>query len=118
MILPRVAARPFAPDGGRPMDQSPTPRSASATAAASRGWAFQLAAVGLVVVSALAVTGLAAKAGREVARLARVPPIHDAPKETETAKPTDKFPARLFTGWPKPDLALVLTGQQVGYLLP
>ncbi|MFQ3649934.1 MAG: multiheme c-type cytochrome [Gemmataceae bacterium] len=29
-----------------------------------------------------------------------------------------KFPGRLFEGWKKPDVTLVFTGQQYGYLLP
>jgi len=32
--------------------------------------------------------------------------------------PAVKFPGRLFDGWKKPDVALVFTGQQYGYLLP
>ena len=68
-----------------------------------RGTAFQLAAVALTIFSALAGTGLA--------RLLRAP--------EGGAKPAAaKFPARLFEKWTKPDLVLVVSGQQKGYLLP
>jgi len=74
-----------------------------------RGWAFQLTAVALTVVSALAGTGLA--------RWLREPPRQAAlplgPKtEGQPAAPV------LFRGWAKPDLALVLSAQMHGYLLP
>jgi hypothetical protein len=36
----------------------------------------------------------------------------------EAPKPARKLPARLFRGWEKPELALVLSGEQHGYLLP
>jgi hypothetical protein len=70
-----------------------------------RGIVFQLAAVALVVVSALAATGLA--------RLLRQSTTQDKDKQ-----PAAKFPGRLFRDWDKPDLVIVLTGQQHGYLEP
>ncbi len=76
------------------MDESRPPASL-----ARRG-IFPLALVALLVVSALAATSLA--------RWLRVPP----------AAPAAKFPGRVLRGWNKPDLVLVLTGQQHGYLLP
>jgi hypothetical protein len=78
--------------------------------ARARGLAFKLAALGLVAVSALAGTGLA--------RWLRSPGT-DA--EEGPAVAAGKMPAGLFRGWPKgkkPDLVLVITGQQHGYLLP
>jgi hypothetical protein len=71
-----------------------------------RGIVFQLAAVGLVIVSGLAGTGLA--------RWLRRPP------STQTAAPAKPaFPNRLFQDWTaKPNLVLVLSGQQHGYVLP
>jgi hypothetical protein len=86
---PETSSRPAAPRRAR----------------ARRGLAFQLAAVGLVVVSALAGTGLA--------RWLRVPTI-DPPRPPDEKK----FPGRILAGWPKPALVLVLSGQQIGYLLP
>jgi hypothetical protein len=85
-----------------------TPPAAGEGAAApcpgrARSLAFQLAAVALTVVSALAGTGLA--------RWLRAPAVEDAPAAVT-------FPNRLFQGWTKPDLVLVLTAQELGYLLP
>jgi hypothetical protein len=84
-----------------PTRPSPDPRAPGR----SRGVAFPLAALlALAVVSALAATGLA--------RWLRAPEVPVAP-----AKP-GKFPDSVLGGWKKPDLVLVLTGQQHGYLLP
>jgi hypothetical protein len=71
-----------------------------------RGIVFQLAAVGLVIVSGLAGTGLAKWLRR--------------PVSTQVAAPAaPAFPNRLFQDWKvKPDLVLVLSGQQHGYMLP
>jgi hypothetical protein len=63
---------------------------------------FTVLAVLLCGISALAATGLAFM-------LRPTPP----PPTPEPATP-----AGLFRGWPKPDLALVLSGEQHGYLLP
>ncbi len=66
---------------------------------------FQLTAVSLVIVSGLAGTGLArwlrCPAAKQIA--APAPPI---------------FPNHLFDKWGKPDLVLVLSAQQHGYMLP
>src|SRR5439155_504574 len=64
---------------------------------------FQLAAIALTVVSALACTGLAY--------------WWRNPGGDETAAAVN-FPNRLFAGWKKPDLVLVVSGQMNGYLLP
>ena len=66
---------------------------------------FQLAALALIVVSGLAGTGLAlaATAGR---RGAEGRPAGDRP-----AGP-------YFHDWPQPDLVLIVTADQHGYLLP
>src|SRR5437660_891773 len=81
-------------------------------AVAKRGLAFKLAALGLILVSGLAGTGLA--------RWLR--PTPPAPAENSgPAAPASGglvLPARLFRGWDKPDLVLVLSGSQHGYLLP
>jgi hypothetical protein len=71
-----------------------------------RGIVFQLAAVALVIVSGLAGTGLARWLRRPVA--------------TQTTAPAaPAFPNRLFEDWTaKPNLVLVLSGQQHGYMLP
>jgi hypothetical protein len=66
-----------------------------------RSTTFQLAAVALTIFSAIAGTGLA--------RLLRAP---------EAEAKAVKFPNRVFEKWKKPDLVLVVTGQQKGYLLP
>jgi hypothetical protein len=62
----------------------------------------------LVAVLLIAGSGLA---GLNVARWLRTPTI-------AADAPAPKFPGRLFEGWKKPDVTLVLTGQQYGYLLP
>jgi hypothetical protein len=72
-------------------------------------WAFKLAAVTLVVVSALAATGLA--------RLMRPAQDQSAPKNSETNQTSIK-PQELFAGWTKPDVVILLSAQQYGYLLP
>ena len=81
---------------------APTPVAEGAKPARRRSTTFQLAAVALTIFSALAGTGLA--------RLLRAP--------EGDPKPVVKFPNRLFEKWKKPDLVLVVTGQQKGYLLP
>src|SRR5437763_16434877 len=68
-----------------------------------RGVKFTAAALLLCGISALAATGLAYV-------LRNAPP---APPP-----PAPELPAGLFRSWPKPDLALVLSGEQHGYLLP
>lgn len=71
-----------------------------------RGLGFQLAALGLIVISALAGTGLA--------RLLRTPPV--SPPPSPSGQPT--LPA-LFRDWPeKLDLVFVLSAQMHGYVLP
>jgi hypothetical protein len=74
----------------------------------SRRLVFQLAAVSLVLVSGLAGTGLA--------RWLR------GPEDTQIAAPVPAapplFPNRLFRDWGKPDLVLILSAQQHGYMLP
>ncbi len=65
----------------------------------------KLAALGLIVVSALAGTGLA--------WLLRPPDISEN-KDPQTTGPLAPY----FHDWPKPDLVLVLTADQHGYLSP
>lgn len=65
-----------------------------------------LASAGLCGLSVLAVTAL-------VACMLRAPEPESAPP-----KPAREMPPRLFQGWEKPDLALVLSAEQHGYLLP
>src|SRR5438093_13692503 len=68
-----------------------------------RGVKFTAAALLLCGISALAATGLA--------YVLRTTPPPPAPAEPQ-------IPAGYFRDWPKPDLALVLSGEQHGYLLP
>jgi hypothetical protein len=75
-----------------------------APAAPRRSWPRALAALALVAASAVAGSGLA--------RLLRQPAKGQAP--TGQAAPQE----RLFAGWPKPDVAVLLSAQQHGYLLP
>jgi hypothetical protein len=79
------------------------PRS---SASGARGLAFKLAALVLVVVSGVAGTGLA--------RWLKAPKPEATPEKTATTNPLD----RVFRGWDKPDLLLVLSAQQHGYVLP
>ena len=89
-----------------PDDQAgPTGRPApERKAARARGWRFQLAAAALLVVSGLAGTGLACW----------LRPIDGPDKDDAPAGPLAPF----FRGWDKPDLVIVVTGDQHGYLLP
>src|SRR5262249_26813548 len=95
--------------GGRPLAQTriDTPSGdgappAAAAKARGRGLAFQLAALGLTVVSALAGTGLA----HWLRSPGGGPELPAGKRE------------KLVEGWDKPDLVLVLSGQQHGYLKP
>jgi hypothetical protein len=71
-----------------------------------RGVAFQIAAVLLTVISAVAATGLA----RWLRQSADTPP--------EKKPPATKLPGGILEGWKSPDLVLIFTGQQLGYLEP
>ncbi len=72
----------------------------------ARSRTFKLAALGLVLVSALTGLGLA--------NCLKIPPSPPAPPVV----PEVKLPAHLFAGWKKPDFVLLLSGEQHGYLLP
>jgi hypothetical protein len=80
-------------------EQPPAPR---------RRLTFQAAALLLTLVSALAGTGLA--------KWLRNPPATNTTAAGD--KPTALFPGRVLHDWKNPDLVLVVTGQQDGYLLP
>lgn len=77
------------------MDDTTTP---------GRRVALRIAAVGLIALSGVA--------GLVVARWMR------APVNAHTDKPAVVFPKGLFKDWSTPDVVLVLTGQQGGYLGP
>jgi len=89
----------------------PNDERASASTPASdtlrwrRSWSFQLAALGLTLVSALAGTGLAYW-------------LKSPAQLKETGGQSQGIPARLFPNWGKPDFVVVLSAQQQGYLLP
>ena len=70
-----------------------------------RGWPFQIAAVGLIAISALAGTGLA--------YLLKSPPAQ--PNKDEGKK---VIPGNLFHDWGQPDFVIVLSAQQDGYIMP
>lgn len=74
-----------------------------------RSRAFQISALLLIIVSGLAGTGLA--------RWLRPAPKDDV-QDNEDEKGGVKLPAQLFRDWEKPDLAIVVSGSQHGYLLP
>ncbi|MFO0840802.1 MAG: multiheme c-type cytochrome [Gemmataceae bacterium] len=78
---------------------------------AGRGLWLPLAALGLTLVSALAGTSLAK-------RLRRPEAVPLAVNGVGAAEAKPPFPNRLFEGWKKPDLVLLVSGQQLGYLLP
>jgi hypothetical protein len=90
------------------LNQASTPPQAPAANAprSPRGLAFQLAALGLTLVSALAGTGLA--------YWLKSP----APEPKKSEAEGKGIPARLFQGWGKPDFVIVLSAQQQGYMLP
>jgi hypothetical protein len=46
------------------------------------------------------------------------PNENNKPATSDTAAPPEKFREPLFTGWPKPLLALFITGRQNGYIEP
>lgn len=75
-----------------------------------RSVTFTVAALTLCLVSALAATGLA-----RMLRPAQ-PPLEPVPNEQKPQ--AARLPASLFRNWKKPDLALVVSAQQHGYLLP
>jgi hypothetical protein len=98
-LHPIRTAETARPEGeGTPTGEAPRPER-------RRRIVFQIAAVLLTAVSALAGTGLA--------RWLRAPAIDEQPIAATT-----RFPNRLFLGWNKPDLVLILSAQQKGYLLP
>jgi hypothetical protein len=70
-----------------------------------RGLTFKLAALGLTLVSALTGTGLA--------YWLKTPVPEEKPAGTALS-----IPPRLFKDWNKPDLVLLLSAQQHGYMLP
>jgi hypothetical protein len=93
----------------RPNDElNPTsiPASASSAPQARRSWAFQLAALGLTLVSALTGLGLA--------YLLKSPASQAKKAEDEG----NGILARLFPNWGKPDFVVLLSAQQDGYMLP
>src|SRR5688500_14470597 len=75
-----------------------------------RGLTFTLAAVTLCIVSAVAATGLARL-------LSPAEPVEPEPIPSPRTQRPD-VPARLFRDWEKPELAVVLSAEQHGYLLP
>jgi hypothetical protein len=66
----------------------------------------------LMLTVAVLLVGLSGYAGVVVARWLRTPVVADTPSVT--------FPNRAFEGWPKakPDVVLLITGEQMGYLGP
>ncbi len=68
----------------------------------SQGLRFKLAAVALMLVSALFATGLALR-------------FKPQPPQPNTGM---AIPARLFQNWGKPDFVVLLSAQQHGYMLP
>jgi hypothetical protein len=105
----------------KPMDEPnkdavPGAASQSEMPAAGRGLAFKVAAVVLTVVSALAGTGLARWLQKD-----GPPPGQTAQRPAGVAQPVPwKLPSRM-RGWDspaKPDLVLLLSAQQYGYMLP
>ena len=70
-----------------------------------RGRAFQLVVLGLTVSALL---------GMGLAYLIQ----YNAPQTKQTEMAGEGIPARLFPGWGKPDLVVVLSAQQHGYMMP
>lgn len=70
-------------------------------------------AMTLLTVFLIAMSGVG---GVYVARWLRSPA--EARPETGSEATKFKFPSRIFEGWKKPDVVLVISGQQYGYLLP
>lgn len=82
---------------------------------ASRPGKFSLRLAGMVVL-ALGIISLAGAAGVMSGRFFQPDPQKKTAPANEAK--TDPFNPVLFAGWPKPDLALVLSGEMHGYLLP
>lgn len=76
------------------------PASGSDAAAHTRGLRFKLAALGVMLISALSGLGLAYWLKRPA------------------KPPATGIPARLFRDWGKADFVVVLSAQQHGYMLP
>ncbi|HTU89637.1 MAG TPA: hypothetical protein VMF69_06030, partial [Gemmataceae bacterium] len=86
----------------------PPPASTSNAPRPRRRWAFQLAALGLTLVSAFT--------GTVLAHWLKSPA---PPEQAKPSVPESKgIPARLFPNWGKPDFVVVLSAQQHGYMLP
>jgi hypothetical protein len=75
-----------------------------------RSVSFQLAALGLTLISALAGTGLA--------YWLKSPEPELGPAPNKSPVKGQGIPARLFRDWEKPDFAVVLSAQLHGYVLP
>ncbi|HTU20044.1 MAG TPA: multiheme c-type cytochrome [Gemmataceae bacterium] len=88
-------------------DITPPPVSTPNAPRPRRRWAFQLAALGLTLVSALAGTGLA--------YWLKSPAPQPASPPATAGK---GIPVRLFPNWGKPDFVIILSAQQHGYMLP
>jgi hypothetical protein len=86
------------------------PRDGLANAAPRRNAGFKMAALGLVVVSALTATGLAYLLHRAPA------PAHVRPTAVGLAMP--QVLDDRFRTWEKPDVVFLLSGSQHGYLVP
>jgi hypothetical protein len=83
--------------------------AAAARRARRRRW-FQAAAVALI--------GACGLAGFGGAYLLKPPPGHPAPLPAADEPAGSKLPGHLFRGWDKPDLVVVVSASQHGYLLP
>jgi hypothetical protein len=94
------------PNDERNPEITSPPSQESGAPRLGRGWSFQLAALGLILVSALAGLGLAKF-------------LKPTSPQTNKAETEGKgIPARLFHDWPKPDFVVVMSAQQEGYVLP
>ncbi len=88
----------------RPKDEQNTANTPEPNAPRRRrGWSFQLAALGLIGISALTGTCLAYL-------------LQSQPKKADAESKV--IPSRYFRDWGTPDFVIVLSAQQEGYMLP
>jgi hypothetical protein len=99
-------------DHERTEPQARAPRTENGARPPAGGFGLKTVAVTLIVAAVLTFGGVLLMGGL----FSRVQTVTATPKK-ETTQPV-KPSVQLFTGWNAPDVVLLLTGQQHGYVLP